>query len=204
LGINNTNSLPYLENEPLLLRCIAEGDWDAYTRLFNYYLPKLSQYIYPFTCESRQDTEEVIQEVFLKIWEKKEFLSGIKSFDSYLFRMAKNKVIDLLRKQKAGKILSLRYYELKNGAPIQPENEIVYNEYQGVAKMAITQLSPKLQEVFIMRTQEEFSLDEIASKLHIPKDTVKKRLYLATTFVKAFLRKHAEWIGLLLCSFGTI
>ncbi len=90
-------------NELLILQKVSEGDWDAYADLFNYYLPKLSQYIYPFTDRSREDTEEVIQEVFLKIWEKRKSLTAIRSFDSYLFRMAKNQLIDLLGKRRSAK-----------------------------------------------------------------------------------------------------
>jgi RNA polymerase sigma factor (sigma-70 family) len=184
-------------NELLILQKVSEGDWDAYSDLFNYYLPKLSQYIYPFANGSREDTEEVIQEVFLKVWEKRETLVTIRSFGSYLFRMAKNQLIDLLGKRKSTRNLHVKYVASREMYHTQPEQGILYAEYHHIAQKAIEQLSPKLQKVFLMRSQDELSLDEIAQKLDLPKETVKKRLWLASTSVKNYLRTNAEWLALL-------
>lgn len=181
-------------NELILLQKVSEGDWEAYTDLFNHYLPKLSHYIYPFANQSREDTEEVIQEVFLTIWEKREMLVTIRSFDSYLFRMAKNKLIDLLGKQKSIRNLHVKYFETRGISHTQPEQTLQYSEYHKIARKAIEQLSPKLQTVFLLSAHGELSLDDIASKLNLPKDTVKKRLYLANTFIKNYLRLNAEWL----------
>ncbi|HVU84203.1 MAG TPA: sigma-70 family RNA polymerase sigma factor [Puia sp.] len=187
-------------DEQLLLKSISEGSWDAYTHLFNRYLPKLSLYIYPFANQSREDTEEVIQEVFLKIWEKREHLSAIRSFDHYLFRMAKNKLVDLLDKRRSIKDLHKKYAASRGSFHCEPEQDLIYSEYQETAKKAIEELSPKLRTVFFMSTRDELSLDEIASRLHLPKETVKKRLYLAGAFIRNYLRIKAEWLGLLIIS----
>jgi RNA polymerase sigma-70 factor (family 1) len=184
-------------NELLLLQRVSQGDWDAYTDLFNYYLPKLSQYIYPFANQSREDTEEVIQEVFLKIWEKRDTLITIRSFDSYLFRMAKNKLIDLLEKQKSINNLHIKYFESRGVSHTQTEQKLQYAEYYSIAHEAIERLSPKLRAVFLLSSQEELSLDEIATRLDLPKETVKKRLYLASTSIKNYLRRNAGWLALL-------
>jgi RNA polymerase sigma-70 factor (ECF subfamily) len=184
-------------NEPFILQKISEGDWDAYADLFNHYLPKLSQYIYPFAGGSREDTEEVIQEVFLKIWERRETLPVIRSFDSYLFRMAKNQLIDLLGKRKSVRNLHVKYVASRDTVHTEPEQSLLYSEYHTIAQKAIEQLSPKLQSVFRMHSEEELSLDEIAGKLDLQKETVKKRLFLAKTAIKNYLRTNAEWLALL-------
>jgi RNA polymerase sigma-70 factor (ECF subfamily) len=197
---NNLGMPPHVE-EQLLLKRISEGSWEAYTHLFNSYLGKLSQYLHPFVNRSRQDTEEVIQEVFLKVWERRETLSSIQSFDQYLFRMAKNKVIDLLAKRRSIKHLHLQYAASRQVSHCETEKDLIFEEYRDTAKKAIDELSPKLRTVFFMSTQNELSLDEIATKLQLPKATVKKRLYLAGAFIKNYLRIKAEWLGLLiLCS----
>lgn len=184
---------PAIIDEPLMLKQIAEGDWKAFTELFHFYLPRLSRFIYPFTGHSIADTEEVIQEVFLKIWEKRETLIAIRRFEHYLFRMAKNKVIDILRYRQSNLEKNHSYGFLKDNHHSEPEESLLYNEYYDAAKTAISQLSPKLQSVFLMSTEEELSLDEIASKLSLPKETVKKRLYLACTSIKNYLRMQKEW-----------
>ncbi|TDX01599.1 RNA polymerase sigma factor [Dinghuibacter silviterrae] len=187
--------------EPILLRKVSEGDWDAYTRLFYHYLPGLTRYIFPFSGQSMQDTEEVIQEVFLKIWEKRETLASIRAFDRYVFRMAKNKLINILEKQRLDRNTRAQYARAKEAAQAETETSLQYNEYQNTAHRGIAALSPKLREVFLLSTQEGLSLDEISSGLRLPKETVKKRLYTATAFVKTYLRTHAHWPALVLWAF---
>ncbi len=189
--------MPPHVDEQLLLKNISEGSWESYTSLFNIYLDKLSQYIYPFVNQSREDTEEIIQEVFLKIWERREHLSSIRTFDQYLFRMAKNKLIDLLAKRRSIKDLHKKYAAFRQASHCEPEQDLIYAEYQETAKKAIEELSPKLRTVFFMSTRDELSLDEIASRLRLPKETVKKRLYLAGAFIRNYLRIKAEWLGFL-------
>ncbi|MBN9384798.1 MAG: sigma-70 family RNA polymerase sigma factor [Chitinophagaceae bacterium] len=189
--------MPPHVDEQLLLKNISEGSWESYTSLFNIYLDKLSQYIYPFVNQSREDTEEIIQEVFLKIWERREHLSSIRTFDQYLFRMAKNKLIDLLAKRRSIKDLHKKYAASRQASHCEPEQDLIYAEYQETAKKAIEELSPKLRTVFFMSTRDELSLDEIASRLRLPKETVKKRLYLAGAFIRNYLRIKAEWLGFL-------
>lgn len=176
-----------LEDEPVLLQKTANGDWEAYAELFNFYLPKLSQYIYPFAANSKQDTEEVIQEVFLKIWEKKESLVAIRCFDGYLFKMARNKLVDILSGQKAIGAKHKGYALLKPTSHSEPEQSLLYTEYYDAARVAINNLSPKLKTVFLMSTEQDLALDEIASTLSLPKETVKKRLYLASNFIRNYL-----------------
>lgn len=184
--------------EPILLQKVSEGDWDAYTRLFNHYLPGLTRYIFPFAGQSMADTEEVIQEVFLKIWERRASLASIQTFDRYLFRMAKNKLINLLEKQRLDRKVQTQYARVREKAHTGPESALQYNEYQSTARKGIAALSPKLREVFLLSTQEGLSLDEISAWLRLPRETVKKRLYMATTFVKTYLRDNAHWPALLL------
>jgi RNA polymerase sigma factor (sigma-70 family) len=185
-------------DERILLQKVSQGNWHAYTHLFNYYMPKLSAYIFPFTGDSIHDTEEVIQEVFLKIWEKKEMLLSIRSFDSYLFRMAKNKLIDLIDQRRAIRKRNEQYTSLKKNA-IQsgPDEDLQYRQYTATARDAIESLSPKLKAVFVMSTEEELSLGDISEKLAIPRETVKKRLYLASQSIKNFLKKHGEWLAVI-------
>ena len=195
---NQNNDCSWEFKESFLLGKIAEGDWDAYTQLFNYYLPRLTRYIFPFANRSMHETEEVIQEVFLRIWEKRQTLSEIRSFDQYLFRMAKNKLINTLQQNKSHRELHARYAYGREKQHSEPENALQYNEYRAAALEGMDQMSPKLRIVFVLSTQEEWSLDEISTGLRLPKETVKKRLYMATNFIRTYLRKHAEWSFLLI------
>ncbi len=77
-------------------------------------------------------------------------------------------------------------------------------EYHQIAQKAIDRLSPKLQSVFLLRSRDELSLDEIAVRLELPKDTVKKRLWLASTAIKDYLKENAGLATLTVIIFSNL
>ena len=77
-----------------MLQRTAEGSREAFEKLYAHYYAGLYRFI-AFIIDSHEDTEEIIQDIFLKVWVKKETLVGIRSFEDYLFRMARNRVFDL-------------------------------------------------------------------------------------------------------------
>ena len=67
-----------------MLQRTADGSREAFEKLYTHYYTGLYRFI-SFIIDSHEDTEEIIQDIFLKIWMKKETLIGIRSFDDYLF-----------------------------------------------------------------------------------------------------------------------
>lgn len=178
-----------------LLRKMAGGDWLAYQDLFDRFLPRLSYYLRPLARGSNIDCLDVIQDIFLVVWEKRESLYLIKSFDQYLFSMARNRFLDLLRKEKRETRLRERYASTKDDeSSAMPYDELVYKQFHEKAAEAIMKLSPKLKRVFLMSTQEDLTLDQIAQLLMLPKGTIKKRLWMANTQIKEYLKVHADWL----------
>lgn len=192
-----------LVQEQLLLQEASGGSRAAFTALYTFYLPKLYKYIFPFTRFSKEDTEEVLHDMFMKIWERKEELSKIKSFNSYLYTMARNRLANLhehsLVKQKAFNYI-VNHSELSGN---NTEDNYTYSQYHDIIKNAINGLPPKRKRVFEMSTYEELSQDEIATQLNISKSMVKKQLYSATRYVKEYLRVHADLTAFIaLCAAG--
>lgn len=175
-------------NESSLLKKASAGDRIAFTTLYTYYFPRLYRFVF-FINQSREDTEEILQDVFLKIWDKRESLPRIRSFEDYLFRMAKNKLFDLAKKNKAIHRLMPQQIQAVSDAT----DEVTYKEYHRVAMEAITHLPERKRTVFLMSVEEDMSLDEIASELKISRSAVKKHLYAAVRTIKEHLRLHAEW-----------
>lgn len=188
---------PPLSDEKSLLLKTAQGDRDAYAAIYTHYYSSLYRFLF-FINQSPEDTEEIIQDVFLKVWEKRSQLPRILSFDDYLFRMAKNKLFDLAKnkqtKRKAVHIATSRQPLSVNTT----EQDTIYKEYYQIASNAIGQLSDKKKKILRMRAQENMSLDEIASSLNISRSAVKKQLYASISFIKEHLRRYAGWTTLLL------
>ena len=188
--------LPYNEKE-MLLR-LAGGDEVVFEWLYDNYQPKLFLYIFPFTRNSKAETEEVIQDIFVKLWMRREALPAIENFPKYLFRMARNQFLDLQKKRK-DYTAAVNGMEEKGNEFRSPVHEkMVFNEYSAAAKKAIDSLSPQRKRIFELRYENDMSFDEIATTLQIAKTSVKKQLYEAVKLVKEHLQKHSELPVLLL------
>ena len=184
-------------DEPDLLERIASGDRKAYSILYNQYLGGLSRYIYLFS-KSKETSEEIVQDIFIMIWEKRETLTSINSFKSYLYRSAKNLLLDEIRKNqvkaKAAVILKPQTEESHEKA----DERLIYDEYYKIAEKAIELLPEKRKRIFLLRTREELSLDEIAEQLAISKSVVKKQLYAGISFVRKYMQQHGIQVSVIL------
>ena len=181
----------YQYDEKALLAQAATGDRKAFTQLYSAQIDNVYNYIFLFT-KSKEETEEILQDVFVRIWEKRENLKKVDSFKNYLYKAAKNKLISQMRH------LQIRYRVLseikRNKAAIQPttNDEVDYKEYYRVVQMAIEKLPPKRKLIFRLNTENGLSHDEIAEQLQISKSVVKNQLYKAYDFVRQYLSKHGE------------
>ncbi len=177
----------------LMQRCV-DGDRNAFAELYNFYAPLLFNIVFPLTNRSRQDTEEIIQDLFVKLWSKRDKMLTIQSFRPFIFRVARNGVIDWYRKNETKKEYSTFYHEINRESSVSVTDELLFQEYYSIALEAIDKLSPRQKQIFNLRHTEDLSLDEIAAKLGISIFAVKKQLYEAIRFVKEYLRKHGEWM----------
>ncbi|MES2826671.1 MAG: RNA polymerase sigma-70 factor [Bacteroidota bacterium] len=179
-----------MEAETLLLQHAAAGDRDAYAKLYQFYLPKLYQYLYGI-IRSKEDTEEILQDIFLKLWENKESLSEIKNLNSYLFKIARNRLMNLYDHQKVRRKAIDYIGRDGEAAGDNAEDGLIYRQYKEIVQRALEQLPPKRRQVFEMSTQQELSHEQIAEALQISKSMVKKQLTAANRHVKEYLHIHA-------------
>jgi RNA polymerase sigma factor (sigma-70 family) len=191
-----------INDDSKLLYQISLGSWEAFTKLYKLYAPRLHNFIYPFANQSTEDTEEVMQEIFLKLWTRKEKLSHIVNIETYLLRMAKNQLIDL-RKRTNGIHVSFDAFpsvvsELSSDTTY---GNLVFAEYMLSAEKAIVMLTPQRKRIFVMRTQDEMSIEEISLKLNISRSAVKKQLYESIAFVKMYIKKKNGWPFAILLAF---
>lgn len=188
-------------SEKELLRSSARGDREAFSVLYTTHLTGLGRYLYLFN-PVREDNEEIIQDVFLKIWERKKGLSQIDSFKAYLFTISKNHLLDRMRRAKVErKVMQLVAPESEDSG-LRLDDQLCYEDYEAVAGQAIDRLTEKRRYIFELRTREGLSLDEIAEKLKISKSVVKKQYYAASASIVDYLRTRGEMtIGLVFSFF---
>jgi len=186
----NNSSFVRLPEEAALIRLAALGDQAAYGRLYSYYYPHLYTSL-SFMAGSPEDAQEIIHEVFLKMWKTKESLALVRSFEDYAYTIAKNLLFNHLKRKKIGQrvIESLSDPSVKNTGP-SPDQEYIYKQYYQAAVTAIRQLSGQKRRIFLLRTQEGMALEDIAREMGISVSTVKKHLYAALQWVKDALRQQ--------------
>lgn len=170
-------------NEKLLLSKVSLGYRDAFSLLYRRYLDTVHQYIFLFT-KSIEETDEIVQDVFVKLWLQREQLSAVQSFKAYLLRSAKNKLLDHLKHQQVKKNAFQEILQQVNQPSDTPEDVWRYKDLHSKFQEVVSGLPKQCQLVFRMSIENGLSLDEIAQQLQISKSGVKNQLYKAQKYVK--------------------
>lgn len=194
--------LPY-EEKTLLLK-ISEGDEDAFRTLYDIYFHRLSVYIFKL-CKSDTATEEIVQDIFIKIWEYRSSLASVETPEAYIFSMARNKTIDFLRKlaKETGLICVLKaHLELSNN---EIEDKLNFTDLRRLIDEALAPLSDQKKRIFHLSRNEGLEHDEIAQVMQLSKSTVKNHLSQTLQHLREFLsQKQNPEALLLLLSLGML
>jgi RNA polymerase sigma-70 factor (ECF subfamily) len=161
-----------------LVALLKGGDKTAFKKLFDKYGKRLYQFSLKFLRE-KEDAEDLLNEVFLKIWENRRNLKTDTSFQSYLFTIAYNNIRQrFLKRSREEKYIQIFATEhltenLKN------EDQIDYLSFVKVVNDAIEMLPARRREIFLLYYKEELKSKQIAEKLNITEQFVRNQLTMA-------------------------
>jgi RNA polymerase sigma-70 factor (ECF subfamily) len=174
-------------NEKLLLRQVARHDEKAFKALFEAYQSRLYHYIIGIV-KSKETAEEMVIDVFLKIWQQREMLAGVERFDAFLFRVAFNHSVDFLRRAaRDPKIKDIIWQDIELAGGLPSDATVLVKEYEVKLKEAIGLLSPRRQLIFRLSREKNFSHSAIAQKLRLSKYTVSNHISESLRFIRAYL-----------------
>jgi RNA polymerase sigma-70 factor (ECF subfamily) len=168
---------------------LKEGDAKAFDRLFGRYAKRLYGFAVGY-LKSKEEAEEIVQEVFLKIWDNRVELSAQKSLESYLFTIARNGILNTIRKSKSEKVY-LNYAKLNPGKDVLLDKELDFRELEKAYHIVIEQLPPRRKEIYLLSKAQSLSNAEIAAKLNISVKTVENQM----TSALAEIRKNLRSLG---------
>lgn len=178
--------------EHTLLQRVAAGDEDAFKTLYHSYRDKLYFFILRISS-STTFAEDAVQDVFLKIWQKRTELPAITSFNAYLYRMAHNHVVSGLRKMaRETEILTEIRHEMQD-AGHKVDDTLLFRQVQEKLQEIIKSLPRQQRLVYTMTREEGRRQDEIASELNISTSTVKNHM---TEALKTIRREMARFYPL--------
>ena len=185
-------------SERHLLAKVALGDEHAFSELFYAYHQQLGTHIYRIT-DSVELAEEVVQDVFLKIWLGRETLATIKNFRAYLYVISKNHALNCLRKLAKERIQQMTIEEESLALTMADNNDP--DSYYTLLDEAINHLPPQQQKVYLLSRHNRLKYDEIASQMGLSRETVKKYLQASTLSITNFLHSNIDIPLIILAAF---
>ena len=176
--------VPLEENE--LLRLVSLGDNSAFTLLFDRYQNKVYSHALTFV-KSPQNAEEIVTDIFLKVWNNRKELPEIKNFKNYLFILSRNYLVSSIRKKVS---LTVEINKDWMEDILQPDKQYHLKETHQVLMRGIEQLSPQQKKIFKMSRLDGLTYDEIAKSLSISSRTVKFHIILVLNYLREYARHH--------------
>jgi RNA polymerase sigma-70 factor (family 1) len=179
-----------MDDEKSLAKQIAQGDEAAFSTLFYTYLDILEPFIMKLT-RSAADTEEVIQETFIRLWMSRDKLEEVRSLHAWIYTIAVNECYKYLKKR------STRDNGLSAlGMPSESDSSVLdglhLKEVRQLVKEAVGQLSVGRRQIYQMSRDEGMKIPEIAKRLHISPNTVKNTLVTALRLIRQYLAKRGH------------
>lgn len=174
-----------------MLQRLSTGDKQAFTALFDTYWHNIYSVALVLT-KSQQVAEDTVQEIFLKIWNKREEILSVDRFDNYLFIMARNHIFSEFRRLKVRQehvaLLQAHFAE-----PLRtPEDQLLYKESTELIEKAVAGLAPQQQQVYRLSREQGLTHEAIAATMGISVNTVRNHMIRAIKGIRTYLMDHDD------------
>jgi RNA polymerase sigma factor (sigma-70 family) len=173
-----------------LFHLIAVDNHYAYKELFHRFVPRLKPAILKIT-KTEWATDDLIQDVFYKIWINRYELVHVNNVRGYILKMAFNASFEYLRKQQTNK-KAIGFITNNNLSDysVTPEDNTVYNETNRVINEATKKLPPKTRLIYSLSNEQGLHPAEIATQLDLSTQTVRNTLTRAVSTIRKYLNQH--------------
>lgn len=171
-----------MRTEREIVEDVKDGMASAFDKLYEAYCDRLFRFAFSI-LKSKEDAEEVVQNTFFKIWEKRKYIDSNHTFKAFLFTIAYHITIDLLRERLKEK----KYREIileKATSNYNLEEAIEYGDLLEQVQKIVIDLPPRKNEIYQLSRINHLSYSEIAEKLNISVKTVENSINYSMNFIK--------------------
>ena len=171
------------DQEIRVVEQLRAGSKEAFRSLFDVFGPRIHAFALSY-LKNEADAEELLQEVFLKLWEIRASLDSSKNIKSFLFKICINLIYDFIRRKNIEQ--AYLDYSGKND-PSSVDNtwhEVIYNDMLNNLQQLVAAMPEQRQRIFRLSKEDGFSNEEIAKYLNLSRRTVENQLYRAVSFLK--------------------
>lgn len=178
-----------MEREINWLAEIKKENKQAFKSVYDTYADKVFYVALHFHL-GREEAKEVVQEVFLTLWEKRSNLKEDFSLNAFLLTITKNKIMNLHKKKAADSARAQTYMQYHDSFSSSTEDYIVFSDLEKCTIRFIESLPPRKKQIFLLSRKEGLSHEEIASHLNISRRTVENNIYQAEKAIRHFLQEN--------------
>ncbi len=184
------------QDNDLLLK-LSEGNQQAFEKLYRLYSPGLISNLLKMV-KSEVQAKEILQEVFIKIWEHRSSINSEKSFRSYLFKIAENKAYDFFRKATRDMKMEAQLIALSSNFDTESDEFKVKEEHLALLHMAIDSLPPQRKQIYRLCKLEGKSYKEASEILGISVTTINDHIVKGTKSIRQYFDDHDKTLSVLL------
>ncbi len=167
----------------LIMRITTQADQVAFEEFFHLYFTWLKS-VAMAIVKKNEDAEEVIEDVFVKVWAMRERLHQVNNIETYLYTATKNRAYNYVKKYYKAYLVEMEEGKDDTGYSISPEEAMIIEELKLKINDAVSLLPPKCKEVFTLVRQEGLSYKKAASLLGVTPKTVENQLAIAIKKIK--------------------
>ena len=183
-----TNKPPLLERE--LLTCVAKGNELAFRQLFDEHRAAVYSVALKL-LKSASLAEDVVQEVFMKVWHNREALSRVEKFKGYLFTITRNRVFDEFK--KIAREATILNEPAEDASVVNDADHVIRKkQLEGLLEQALHQLPRQQQYIYHLSRKEGMTYQEIGERLNLSPLTVKTHMKKTLAFLRSHLSTHFE------------
>ncbi len=175
----------------LVIEFSINDDQRAFAKFFDHFYPRLLNFAF-FIVKSGILAEEVVSDVFVKIWKNRNRILEVDNINTYMFTSVRNQSYSYLKKQKLDVVPFDKLPEYSFINKSNPESELLDKELILKMQEAIQKLPPKCQMIFHLSRDEGFTYEEVAKILEISKSTVKNQMTIALKKIKEDFASYFE------------
>lgn len=178
-------------NEKELLSLSAAGDASAFATLFRIYRHKLYGFLLRATG-SPEMAEDIIQDIFLKLWKDRAGLEQIEQFGGYIYRMAQHRVINSMKRMAKETLILSELGKVQSSSAPDAESRLSMQEVTNNLQSALNKLTPKQKLVYTLSRERGLKHEEIAQHLNISPSTVNNHMIEALRMIRQQLHTTPE------------
>ena len=191
-----------IEKQRKILLAVQSGSEKAYKELYEQWVSRLYRFVFQY-LKSKDASEDVVQETFLRIWSNRANLNPDTSFKSYLFTIAYHFLLKEIHRQLNNPLMEdyVEYLNRLSTETIEVESLMCYDQFVEALEKGKQYLSPRQRTIFEMNKEYGMSIPEISEKLSITNQVTRNQLCMALKILRVELRQYYPLLLLFLKDF---